>query len=168
LTTGSIPHDNFSSVYLVFTKFDHMIPLWKGKNAIYFGVIGSKVKVTYYEYNFWQQSRFRTITLVLYIGSLPNLATWFPCGRGRTLFILGSLPLYRLIIYIDGYILWCTHFLFLYCWEFGKFWSNLTLFNVMYWLLCIYIPTLCVPWYLLLITQNQSNFSPTKLTMGSS
>jgi tetrahydromethanopterin S-methyltransferase subunit E len=33
---------------------------------------------------------FRTITLVLYIGSLPNLATWFPCGRGRTLFILGS------------------------------------------------------------------------------
>ena len=34
---------------------------------------------------------FRTITLVLYIGSLPNLATWFPCGRGRTLFIMGSL-----------------------------------------------------------------------------
>ena len=61
----------------------------------------------------WQQDRFRTITLVLYIGSLPNLATWFPCGRGRTLFILRSLPLYRLIIYIDGRILWCTHFLFL-------------------------------------------------------
>ena len=36
---------------------------------------------------------FCTITLVLYIGSLPNLATWFPCGRGRTLFILGSLAL---------------------------------------------------------------------------
>ena len=35
--------------------------------------------------------RFRTITLVLYIGSLPNLTTWFPCGRGRTIFILGSL-----------------------------------------------------------------------------
>ena len=34
---------------------------------------------------------FRTITLVLYIGSLQNLATWFPCGRGRTLFILGLL-----------------------------------------------------------------------------
>ena len=34
---------------------------------------------------------FRTITLVLYIEYLPNLATWFPCGRGRTLFILGSL-----------------------------------------------------------------------------
>jgi hypothetical protein len=69
------------------------------------------------------------ITLVLYIGSLPNVTTWFPCGRGRTLFILGSkvkvtvtinrtlfilgsLPLYRLIIYIDERILWCTHFLF--------------------------------------------------------
>jgi hypothetical protein len=34
---------------------------------------------------------FHTITLVLYIGSVPNLVTWFPCGRGRTLFILGSL-----------------------------------------------------------------------------
>ena len=27
---------------------------------------------------------FRTITLVLYIESLPNLATWFPCVRERT------------------------------------------------------------------------------------
>jgi hypothetical protein len=34
---------------------------------------------------------FRTIALILFIGSLPNLVTWFPCGRGRTLFILGSL-----------------------------------------------------------------------------
>ena len=33
---------------------------------------------------------FCTITLVLYIGSLPNLAARFPCGKGRTLFILGS------------------------------------------------------------------------------
>jgi hypothetical protein len=40
------PHDNFSSVYQIFTKLGHMIPLWKGKNPIYFGVIMSKVKVT--------------------------------------------------------------------------------------------------------------------------
>ena len=60
-------------------------------DPIYFGVIRSKVKVIYYKYNFWQQGRFCTITLVLYIGSLTDLATWFPCGRGRTLFILGSL-----------------------------------------------------------------------------
>jgi hypothetical protein len=39
----------------------------------------------------FKNGRFRMITLVLYIGSLPNLTTWFPCGRGRTLFILGSL-----------------------------------------------------------------------------
>ena len=80
------------SVYRIFTKLGHMIPLWKGKNPIYFGVIRSKVKVTVRcKYNFWQQDRFRTITLVLYIGSLTNLAIWFPCGRGRTLYILGSL-----------------------------------------------------------------------------
>jgi hypothetical protein len=40
------PHDNFSSVYLIFNKLGHMIPLCKGKNPIYFGVIRSKVKVT--------------------------------------------------------------------------------------------------------------------------
>jgi len=43
--TMSFPHDNFSSVYWIFTNLDHMIPLWKGKNPIYFGVIRSKVKV---------------------------------------------------------------------------------------------------------------------------
>ena len=72
MTTGSFPHDNFSSVYWIFTKLDHMIALWKGKNPIYFGVIRSNVKVTV------------TINIIFY----------------------------RLIIYIDGHILWCTHFLF--------------------------------------------------------
>ena len=42
----SFPHDNFSSVYWIFTKLDHMIALWKRENPIYFGVIRSKVKVT--------------------------------------------------------------------------------------------------------------------------
>jgi hypothetical protein len=37
-TTGSFPH-NFCSVYWIFTKLDHMIALWKGKNPIYFGII---------------------------------------------------------------------------------------------------------------------------------
>jgi len=40
------PHNNFSSVYRIFTKLGHMILLWKGKNPIYFGVIRSKIKVT--------------------------------------------------------------------------------------------------------------------------
>jgi hypothetical protein len=46
LTTGSFLHDNFSSVYWIFTKLGHMIALWKGKIPIYFGVNRSKVKVT--------------------------------------------------------------------------------------------------------------------------
>jgi hypothetical protein len=37
--------DNFRSVYWIFNKLGHMIPLWKGKNPFYFGVIRSKVKV---------------------------------------------------------------------------------------------------------------------------
>ena len=40
------PHNNFSSIYRIFTKLGHTIPLWKGKNPIYFGVIRSKVKVS--------------------------------------------------------------------------------------------------------------------------
>jgi hypothetical protein len=40
------PHDNFSSVYRIFIKLGHMIPLWKGKNPMHFGAIRSKVKVT--------------------------------------------------------------------------------------------------------------------------
>jgi hypothetical protein len=40
------PHNNFSFVYRIFTKLGHMIPLSKGKNPIYCGVIRSKVKVT--------------------------------------------------------------------------------------------------------------------------
>jgi hypothetical protein len=40
------PHDKFSFVYRIFTKLGRMIPLWKGKNHVYFGVIMSKVKVT--------------------------------------------------------------------------------------------------------------------------
>jgi hypothetical protein len=42
-----------------------MIPLWKGKNPIYFGVIGSKVKVTVTINRIFENGRFRTITLVL-------------------------------------------------------------------------------------------------------
>ena len=45
-TTESFPDDNFSSVYWIFNKLGHMIPLWKGKNPVYFGIIRSKVKVT--------------------------------------------------------------------------------------------------------------------------
>jgi hypothetical protein len=50
----------------------------------------------------------------------------YKIDRGRTLFILGSLPLYRLIIYIDRRILWCTHFLFsISWWEQVNFqWNN--------------------------------------------
>jgi hypothetical protein len=84
LTTGSFPHDNFSSVYWIFTKLGHMIPLWKGKNPIYFGVIRSKIKITV------------TINRI----------------SDNRIVCLTELPLYRLIIYIDRCILWCTHFLF--------------------------------------------------------
>jgi hypothetical protein len=52
-----------------------MIPLRKGKNPIYFGVIRSKGKVTVTINIIFDNGRFHMINLVLYIGSLPNLAT---------------------------------------------------------------------------------------------
>ena len=45
-----VSHDNFSSVYWIFNKLGHMIPLWKGKNPIYFGVKGQGH--SYYRSNF--------------------------------------------------------------------------------------------------------------------
>jgi len=39
-------HRGFRTITLVLYKLGHMIPLWKGKNPIYVGVIRSKVKVT--------------------------------------------------------------------------------------------------------------------------
>jgi hypothetical protein len=108
-------HTGFRTITLVLyigslSNLATWFPCGRGRTLCILGPLGQSHR--YYKYNFWQQDRFRTITLVMYIGFLPNLATWFPCGRGRTLFILGSLPLYRLIIYIDGRILWFTHFLF--------------------------------------------------------
>jgi hypothetical protein len=48
-----------------------LIALWKGNNPIYFGIIRSKVKDTVTINRMFDNGRFR-ITLVLYIGSLPN------------------------------------------------------------------------------------------------
>ena len=59
-----------------------MIALWKGKNPIYFGVIRSKVKVTYYKYDFWQQGRFRTITSSVY-WIFSKLGHTIPLWKGK-------------------------------------------------------------------------------------
>jgi hypothetical protein len=103
------------------TKLGHMIPLRKGKNPIYFGVIRSKVKVTYYEYNFWQQGRFSTITLVLYFGSLfivsdldlwpnyPKLNRVLPLPQGNHMAKFGKDPIYRTNVFArleTGRIMW--------------------------------------------------------------
>ena len=71
------------SVYRIFTKLGRMIPLWKGKNPIYFGVIRSKVKVTVRcKYNFWQQGRFRTITSSVY-WIFNKLGHMIPLWKGK-------------------------------------------------------------------------------------
>jgi hypothetical protein len=83
----------------LFTYFNYNISLWffKSKFRSYIGkhfyMPVSRLAVLC-DWVWWAagvHTGFRTITLVLYIGSLLYLATWFPCGRGRTLFILGSL-----------------------------------------------------------------------------
>ena len=90
------PHDNFSSVYRIFTKLGHMIPLGKGKNPIYFRVIRSKVKVTVTINRIFDN---RVVSSVYWI--FTKLGHMIALWKGKNLFILGSLPLYRLIIYID-------------------------------------------------------------------
>ena len=62
--TSTQPHNNFSSVYRIFTKLGHMISTWKGKNSIYCGVIRSKVKFD----NLYRQAYFvmHTFLVVVY------------------------------------------------------------------------------------------------------
>ena len=85
------PHNNFSSVYQIFTNLGHMIPLWKGKNPTYFGVIRSKVKVTVtinriFDNRSFPHNHFSSVYWIF-----NKLGHMIPCGRERTLFILGSL-----------------------------------------------------------------------------
>jgi hypothetical protein len=73
-------------------KINRVLPLPQGNHVTklgYFGVIRSKVTITINR----QQGCFH-ITLVLYIGSLPNLTTWLPSGRGRILCIVSDLDLW--------------------------------------------------------------------------
>ena len=95
-------------------------PCGRGRTLFILRSLRSKVKITITINRIFDNMVVST-SLVLYIGSLLNLTTWLPCGRGRTLFILGSKVkvsftinriVYCLIIYIDVHILWCTHFLF--------------------------------------------------------
>jgi hypothetical protein len=83
-------------------KINRFLPLLQGnhvakfaKDPIYRTKVIVRKRPCYYVIGYdgrvGVHTGFRTITLVLCIGSLPNLTTWFPCRRGRILFILGSL-----------------------------------------------------------------------------
>jgi hypothetical protein len=67
------------------------------------------------------------IIFVYYLETLIGWkqVTWcsIKSSIARMLLIMGSLPLYRLIIYIDRHILWCTHFLFNIIILILKFWN---------------------------------------------
>jgi hypothetical protein len=63
----------------------------RGRTLFILGSLGQRSRSRYYKYIFWQQGRFHMITLVMYIGSLPNLTIWVPCRSGRILFIVMSL-----------------------------------------------------------------------------
>ena len=68
-----------------------MIPMWKGKNPVYFAIIRSKVKVTVTrnvrsENRVVSHDNFSSVYCIF-----KNLATWFPCETGIILYILRSL-----------------------------------------------------------------------------
>jgi len=80
LTTGSFPHDNFSSVYWIFTKLGHMIPLWKGKNPIYFGVITIILFDNLYR---WAYFVMHTFLVQLYQGENVTVFSFHQCILSR-------------------------------------------------------------------------------------
>jgi hypothetical protein len=68
------------SVYWIFTKLGHIISLWKGKNAIYCGVIRLKVK--------------GTMTLTLDLND-PKINSVLPLPQGNHVAKFGQDPIYR-------------------------------------------------------------------------
>jgi hypothetical protein len=72
-------HNNFSSVYRIFTKHGHMIPLWKGKNPIYFGVIRSRSLTIniIFDNRVFLHDNFSSVYWIF-----TKLGHIIPCGRG--------------------------------------------------------------------------------------
>ena len=111
------PHNNFSSVYRIFTKLDHMIPLWKGKNHIYFGVIRSKVKVTVTINKMFDNRAFPHDNFSSVYWIFTKLDQMIALWKGKNPIYFGvirskvkvtvtiNIIFYHLIIYIDGRIL---------------------------------------------------------------
>jgi hypothetical protein len=90
-TELSFPHDNFSSVYWIFTKLGHRIPLWKGKNHIYFGVIRAKVKVTITINRISKNIFIVMVTLTFD----PKINKVLPLPQGNHVVKIGKDPIYR-------------------------------------------------------------------------
>jgi hypothetical protein len=68
-----------------------MVSLWKGGEPHLFWchlVKGQRHR--YYEYNFWLQGRFRTIDLVLYIGSLKKIGHMISLWVGKNPIYFGG------------------------------------------------------------------------------
>jgi hypothetical protein len=112
--TGLFPHDNFSSVYWIFNKLGHMIPLWKAKNPIYIGVIRSKVKVTVtinriFDNRIVSLPPHDNFSSVYWI--FTKLGHMIPLWKGKNPIYFGVITIIPFYICIDGRILWCTHFL---------------------------------------------------------
>ena len=112
MTTAWFPNDNFSSVYWIFIKLDHMIALWKRKKPFILGSLGQRsrsplLSITFLPTWLFPKDNFSSVCWIF-----TKLGHMIPLWKGNNPIYLGSLPLYRLIIYIDGRILWCTHFLF--------------------------------------------------------
>jgi hypothetical protein len=106
-------HNNLSSVYQIFTKFGHMIPMWKGKNPVYFRVIRSKVKVIItINRIFDNRVVFRTITLVLFIGVywiFNKLGHMIPLWKGKNPIYFGVITIIPFDnLYRRGYFLMHT------------------------------------------------------------
>ena len=99
------PHNNFNSVYRIFTKLDHMIALWKGKNPIYFGVIRSKV--TYYKQNVlpfdnlyrWAYFVMHTFLVLYAIGNVRFL--WSLVSRSQGLVSQSKLKSNLFVVYLN-------------------------------------------------------------------
>jgi hypothetical protein len=112
LTTGSFPHDNFSSVYWIFTKLGHMIPLWKGKHSIYFGVNTIIPFDNLYRRTYFVMHTFLVhLVIVLHVLRFPAFAYpfWYLQTFLTHVYLLSTWQFHRLNMEIHRYLLKMHH-----------------------------------------------------------
>ena len=98
------PHNNFSSVYWIFTKLGHMIPCGRGQRSR-----SPLLSIEFLTTGSFLHDNFSSV-----YWNFTKLGHMIPLWKGKKPIYFGVITIIPFDNLYDGRILWCTHFLFSY------------------------------------------------------